>query len=152
MDREALAAEVADLVFEAFDEATAWALGNALVARAKARALPVAIDIRSRDRVLFHASLAGATPANDLWARRKGNVAFHFARASMEVTLHERERGRSMAQHGLSEADYAFSGGAVPVRVRGSGIVAVAVVSGLPEAEDHALVVEAMRAVLAGEA
>jgi uncharacterized protein (UPF0303 family) len=36
------------------------------------------------------------------------------------------------------------------VRVRNVGVVAVVTVSGLPQAEDHALVVEAIEAHLAG--
>ena len=44
-------------------------------------------------------------------------------------------------------ASYAVAGGAVPVRVRGVGVVAVATVSGLPSAEDHALVADALRAL-----
>jgi uncharacterized protein (UPF0303 family) len=38
----------------------------------------------------------------------------------------------------------------VPIRVTGVGIVACATVSGLPQAEDHALVVAAMQAILPG--
>jgi len=35
--------------------------------------------------------------------------------------------------------------------VRGTGVVGVALVSGLPQAQDHALIVEALEAYLAGE-
>jgi uncharacterized protein (UPF0303 family) len=49
----------------------------------------------------------------------------------------------------LDAADHADAGGAVPIVVRGVGMVAVATVSGLPQVEDHRLVVQGIRAVLA---
>ena len=50
-----------------------------------------------------------------------------------------------LADQGLDPAVYADHGGAVPIRVQGAGVVAVATVSGLPSREDHALVVQALR-------
>jgi uncharacterized protein (UPF0303 family) len=49
---------------------------------------------------------------------------------------------------GVDPADYAAHGGAFPVRVAHAGVVGVVTVSGLPQAEDHALVVEAIEAFL----
>ena len=48
----------------------------------------------------------------------------------------------------LDPTVYAVSGGCVPIRV-GGAMVGTATVSGLPDHEDHALVIEAMRALLA---
>lgn len=46
---------------------------------------------------------------------------------------------------GEKAGEYAIHGGAVPVRVEGvEGIVAVVVVSGLTQAEDHQVVVESL--------
>lgn len=45
----------------------------------------------------------------------------------------------------LDEKEYAPHGGCVPVVVRGVGFVGTVTVSGLPQREDHALVVEALR-------
>ena len=143
-----LEAEYADLQFPRFAEAEAWALGQKLVQLAGAA--PVVINIRSVERVFFHAALPGSAPLNDLWARRKSNTALLFQLPSFLVGQRHRANGRALAGHGLSEADYADHGGAVPIRVAGVGVVACATVSGLPEAEDHALVVAAMRAMLAG--
>ena len=116
MDIATIDKEAAELVFPAFDEDTAWALGSMLVTMARERGHPVVIDIRTPNRTLFHVALPGATPGNDLWARRKSNVALQFGRASMAVTLRERDKGRTVEAHGLTSSDYAFSGGAVPER------------------------------------
>ena len=68
---EALAAEEAELQFEAFDSETAWALGVALVEAARAGELPVTIDIRRNGQQLFHAAMPGTAPDNDAWLLRK---------------------------------------------------------------------------------
>ena len=108
------------------------------------------INIRTADRVLFHAALPGSTPLNDLWARRKSNTALMFQLPSLLVAARNKARDEPLERHGLSSADYADSGGAVPIRVRGAGMVAVATVSGLPQVEDHKLVVRGIRALAAG--
>jgi uncharacterized protein (UPF0303 family) len=143
-----LEAEYAELHFPRFAEAEAWALGQKLVELA--RAAPVVINIRSADRVFFHAALPGSAPLNDLWARRKSNTALLFQLPSFLVGARNRENGHTLARNGLAEADYADHGGALPIRVMGVGVVACATVSGLPQAEDHALVVAAIQAILAG--
>ena len=142
-----LEAEYAQLKFPRFAEAEALALGLKLVEMAGIA--PVVINIRSADRVYFHAALPGSAPLNDLWARRKSNTALLFQLPSFLVGQRHKAHGGSLAGNGLADADYADHGGAVPVQVLGIGVVACITVSGLPQAEDHALVVAAMRAFLA---
>ncbi|HEY6919126.1 MAG TPA: heme-binding protein [Tabrizicola sp.] len=148
MEIKELEAEFAALELEGFDEAAAWRLGVILVELGQG--LPVVIDIRTADRVLFHAALPGSAPLNDLWARRKSNTALMFQLPSMLVAARNVAKGEPLDKHGLSGADFADSGGAVPIRVRGVGVVAVATVSGLPQVEDHRLVVKALRRLAAG--
>jgi uncharacterized protein (UPF0303 family) len=148
MDARELEVEFAELELDSFDEAAAWRLGGILVEMA-AR-LPVVIDIRTADRTLFHVALPGSAPLNGLWARRKSNTALMFRLPSLLVGQRHREKDETLARHGLSAADYADNGGAVPIRVRGTGMVAVATVSGLPQLEDHRLVVRGIRALAAG--
>jgi uncharacterized protein (UPF0303 family) len=148
MEIPALEAEADRLVFDRFDETTALALGERLVALAREGGLPVVIDIRTADRTLFHAALPGSAPNNDLWARRKSAAALHFQAASLLIGRRMAAKGETLAKHGLSEAEHAIHGGAVPIRVAGVGIVAVATVSGLPQVEDHALVVRAIAGLL----
>jgi len=152
MDLADLQEEAARLIFARFDEDTALELGIALVELAWADALPVVIDIRTPNRTLFHAALPGSSPDNDDWARRKSATALHFQKASLQVGTELRGKGRSLEYQGLPASGYADHGGAVPVRVAGVGVVAVATVSGLPQVEDHALVVRAMDQILAAQA
>jgi uncharacterized protein (UPF0303 family) len=140
-----LVAEAAVLALRQFDEDAALRLGFILVDLAKG--LPVVIDIRTADRTLFHASLPGSAPLNNLWARRKSNTALTFLEASLLVGLRNRDKSETLAKHGLDPADHADHGGAVPIRVAGVGVVAVATVSGLPQIEDHRLVVRGLTAL-----
>lgn len=147
-DIPSLQAEAAALMLPAFTEDTALNLGLALVTLARADNLPIVIDIRTADRTLFHAALPGATPLNDLWARRKSATALLFQEASLLVGLRLKAKGETLALHGLDPADYADHGGAVPIRVAKAGVVAVATVSGLPSRDDHALVIRALRSLI----
>ena len=47
MDLEILQRQEAILVFDRFDEETAWEIGSALVAVARAQRAPVVVDIRT---------------------------------------------------------------------------------------------------------
>jgi uncharacterized protein (UPF0303 family) len=150
MDIAELEAEAATLIFSRFDEEMALRLGQILVDKGLSANLPVVIDIRTANRTLFHASLPGSAPPNDLWARRKSATALWFQEASLLVGTRNREKGETLEKHGLSTADHADHGGAVPIRVAGVGVVAVATVSGLPQLEDHKLVVQGIKALMAG--
>lgn len=144
-----LTEEARRLIFPRFAEDTALALGLKLVELARAGDLPVVIDIRTADRCLFHAALPGSAPLNDLWAARKSATALMFHEASLLVGTRHRDKGETLAKHGLPSEGYADHGGAVPIRVAGTGVVACVTVSGLPQVEDHRLAVRAIEALLA---
>ena len=135
------------LVFDRFDNVDAWRLGSALVELATRRGLPVAVDIRRGTQQLFHAALPGSTADNDAWIVRKVRVVERFGASSFLVGRRLAARGGELGPaQGVDPAEYAAHGGAFPIRIRDVGVVGVVTVSGLPQAEDHALVVEALRA------
>jgi uncharacterized protein (UPF0303 family) len=138
-----------DLTFVRFDNADAWALGCLLVDLATGRQLPIAVDIRRGTQQLFHAGLPGSTADNDAWILRKIRVVERYGASSYLVGRRLAAKGQELdAGMGVDPADYAAHGGAFPVRVPHVGVVGVVTVSGLPQAEDHALVVEAIEAYL----
>lgn len=129
-------------MFASFDEEVAYAIGKALRAAAVLKRAPVAIDIRSSARRLFYTTLPGASPDNEDWARRKGNVALRCNASSYLVQLRLEAEGRMPWPDGALETQtYAVHGGGFPVRVNGTGVVASIAVSGLPSHEDHGLIV-----------
>jgi len=140
------------LGFPRFDNADAWALGCRLVDLATARELPIAVDIRRGPQQLFHAALPGSTADNDAWIARKVRVVERYGASSYLVGRRLAAKGQELdAGLGVDPVEYAAHGGAFPVRVPQVGVIGVVTVSGLPQAEDHALVVEAVQAHLAGD-
>lgn len=139
------------LEFTRFDQATAWELGTRLRATAEARGVAVAIEIRLLRETVFFYSMPGTTPANADWARRKRNTVELLQRSSYAVGRGLAKEGKTLEQKmGLAHRDYATHGGSFPIRVDGVGCVGTVTVSGLPEREDHKLVV-AVIAVLCGK-
>ena len=144
-----LAEQERDLVWSSFDEDRAWRLGVRLVEAARSRSAPVAVDIRRGDHHLFHAALPGSAPDNDAWLLRKARVVARFQHSSLYVGQLCRDAGRTIEEMFLLPPfEFAAHGGAFPITVRGVGVVGSVAVSGLPQLEDHALVVETLRAEL----
>src|ERR1700712_37426 len=144
-----LTAEEAELQFASFTNDDAWALGTALVAAARDQQAAVPIDARRNGHQLFHAALPGATPDNDGWIERKARVVDRFGHSSLYVRQSSIERGTTFeVEFGLDPGRYAAHGGGFPILVRDVGPVGVVVVSGLPQLEDHRMVVTAIRAQL----
>lgn len=141
-----LLAEEQELQFSSFTNDDAWALGCALVDAARRQQAPVAIDVSRNGQQLFHAALPGATADNDDWIRRKVRVVRRCGHSSLAVGQLWRERGTTFeAVLQLDAQRYSASGGAFPVIVRSVGPVGAVAVSGLPQLEDHRLVVSAIR-------
>lgn len=147
----ALEAQEQRLVFTRFDNTDAWRLGSAMVAAATERSLPITIDIRRHGQQLFHAALPGTTADNDAWIERKVNVVNRFGAASYLVGRRLAARGAVLDEaSGVEPRLFAAHGGAFPVNVRDVGVVGTVTVSGLPQADDHAFVVEVVEAFLGG--
>jgi uncharacterized protein (UPF0303 family) len=135
-----------ELQFAKFDEETAWSLGSRLRTMATARKAVAVIDVRRFGQPLFYSALAGTSPDNVEWVRRKGNLVARFHRSSYGVGL---EMGASLYEkYALLPADYAAHGGSFPIRIQGAGVIGSITVSGLPQRADHELVVEALCAEL----
>jgi uncharacterized protein (UPF0303 family) len=131
-----------------FDFEDAWRLGTLLRDLALARKHALVIDIRRFGQPvqpLFYVALGGTTPDNSRWVQRKSNVVARFHRSSYQVGLYLAQSNISFKEkYALDEADYATHGGSFPLHVTGTGVIGAVTVSGLPQREDHNLVVEAL--------
>jgi uncharacterized protein (UPF0303 family) len=145
----ALLAEEEELQFDRFDNDAAWELGGRLVAAARAGGHGVTVDIRCGDQQLFHAALPGTSADNDAWIERKNRVVRRFGHSSFYIgRLHERA-GTSFADRELVDPEqFAAHGGAFPLIVRDVGVIGTITVSGLPQEDDHRLVVAVLREFL----
>ncbi|MEV5015280.1 heme-degrading domain-containing protein [Streptomyces sp. NPDC053780] len=137
------------LVFRRFTHDDAWALGSLLVELARERQAPVAVDIHRAGQQLFHAALPGSTPDNDAWIARKRRVVERYGSASYLVGSRFRAKGTTFEESSRLDPDrYAAHGGSFPVTVADVGVVGSVTVSGLPQVDDHRLVVEALERFL----
>ena len=137
------------LRFVTFDADSAWALGTLLRAAAVGRKSGCSVEVELAGHLLFACVTPGATPGQANWIRRKRNTVHHFARSTYAVGRKlERDGGTLMSRHALSEADYAAHGGGFPLWLAGTGPVGSIVFSGLPQRDDHNIVVEAMAGFL----
>jgi uncharacterized protein (UPF0303 family) len=144
-----LAEEADELQLDRFDYDFAWALGLGMrVAAARAQA-PVAITVTHGSAVVFSVLMPGATLDNLDWAARKSAVANRFHRSSLAIRLGAEAAGYDFnSRFRLPEADFVASGGGVPLMLKGGTLIGTAAVSGLPDAEDHEMVVTALRELL----
>jgi len=144
--------EEMELQFSEFNEETAWQIGIQMVEHGIKARLPIAIDITMGTRQLFHASLKGASADNDEWVKRKVRLVYRFGHSSFYMGQLLKSKGKSIEQAFLlSESEYAAHGGCFPVIVKGTGMIGTITVSGLPQEDDHKLVVESIREFLAKE-
>lgn len=144
-DLQRLALQEQRLQLERFDETTAWELGALIKRICEARQVGVAIEVRRAKETLFFYAMPGVVPHNTEWVRRKRNVVELLHRSSYAVGLSNQKDNTSLPQKcGVSLSDYAEHGGSFPIRVKGVGCVGAVTVSGVPQREDHAIVVEAL--------
>ncbi|WP_030691548.1 heme-degrading domain-containing protein [Streptomyces globisporus] len=148
-----LEAQEARLTLPRFTYEDAWTLGTLLVGLCRERKAPVAIDVRRGAQQLFHCALPGSSADNDAWIDRKRRVVERYGESSFLVGARFRAKGTTFEASSRLDPDrYAAHGGSFPIAVEGAGVIGSVTVSGLPQAEDHALVVEALERLLASYA
>jgi uncharacterized protein (UPF0303 family) len=144
--------EEQELQFVSFNESTAWQVGCQLVEWAQKEKLPITIDITRGSHQLFHASLPGTSADNDEWIKRKVRLVYRFGHSSFYMGQLLKSKGKSLEEaYLIPDSDYAPHGGCFPVLVKDTGIVGTITVSGLPQEDDHKLVVRAIRDYMAQE-
>jgi uncharacterized protein (UPF0303 family) len=131
-----------------FTEATAWELGTHIKVLCEARKVAVTIEVRRGKETLYFYAMQGTTPNNADWVRRKRNVVELIHKSSYAAGLTNQRDNTSIEQRmGVPTRDYSTHGGSFPIRVKGVGCIGVVTVSGVPQREDHGIVVEALAAL-----
>jgi uncharacterized protein (UPF0303 family) len=148
-DLEVIAQQEALLRFPSFHSETAWQLGSLLRTMLLERNAGGTVEIELAGQVLFACTTPGATPGQANWVRRKRNTVRAFAKSSYAVGLTlERDGDTLPVRQGLALTDYAIHGGGFPLHVTGMGCIGSIVVSGLPQRDDHEIVVTAIAQML----
>jgi uncharacterized protein (UPF0303 family) len=114
------------------------------------RALPIAIEVRIGNWIIYHASLPGSTVENQNWIDRKARVVMLKKHSTMFERVSAQERGVDWhKENGLLDETHAIHGGGLPLITKSEGFVGVLLISGLPQVEDHLLGVEVLTEFLA---
>jgi uncharacterized protein (UPF0303 family) len=138
------------LQFDSIDNLDAVNIGRIATEIAIDRRLPVAIEVRIGDWVIYHASLPGSTPENDWWMARKARVVLLKHHSTLYERLSAQERGVDWhSENDLLDETHAIHGGGLPLITKDQGFVGVLLISGLPQVDDHLLGVEVLTEYLA---
>jgi uncharacterized protein (UPF0303 family) len=134
------------LQFTSFDNDAALTIGNKIVEMAKADKVAVTVDVSVNRNPLFFHAMAGTSPNNADWIRRKSNLVNRTGHASFFTHTQAVERGQDFNNLPTFDSkDFAAHGGSFPIVVKGTGQVGTITVSGLAGVDDHALVVRALK-------
>ncbi|KLP16306.1 DUF967 domain protein [Fusarium fujikuroi] len=155
-DLEELKADCDSFTFTSFTTEDAFVLGNLLYARlypyaVKGEPTVISIALANTSQVVYQTVTGpGTAPDNEQWVRRKRNTVLRFGNSTW--FMHNKFKGDEVAfaaKYGIADSnkgDYAIHGGAIPIRVQGvEGIVAVVVVSGLKQDEDHGVIADVIK-------
>ena len=114
------------------------------------RKLPIAVEVRVGDWIVYHASLPGSTPENDWWIGRKARVVKLKQHSTMYERVLAEEQGIDWhKENNVLDETHAIHGGGLPLITKEDGCVGVLIISGLPQVDDHLLGVEVLTEFLA---
>jgi uncharacterized protein (UPF0303 family) len=111
------------LTVPSLDISGALEIGEIAKSLGQVRNLPIAVEVRLVDWIVYHASLPGSKPENDWWMLRKARVVMLKHHSTMYERVSAEERGIDWHK----ENNF----------------------SGLPQVEDHLLGVEVLTEFLA---
>jgi uncharacterized protein (UPF0303 family) len=113
------------------------------------RKIPVAIQVRIGDWIVFHASFHGSKPENEWGITRKVAVVKLKQHSTMYERVSAEERGVDWhKENNLQDETHAIHGGALPL-ITNDGFKGILIISGLPQVEDHLFAVEVLTEFLA---
>jgi uncharacterized protein (UPF0303 family) len=133
------------LQFPSFSRQDVWSLGSLMASMVLEQKLPLSISIRSiSGLVLFQYFSPGTNLNNESWMARKYNVVRDLEISSLLNFMRLLKEKHVLEDQGLDTKSYAPCGGGFPIKLKDSGLAAVAIVSGLPHLGDHDFLVESI--------
>ena len=138
------------LTLPKLDVADAMEIGEIAKSFGTQKGLPIAVEVRIGDWIIYHASLPGSTSENQWWIDRKARVVMLKHHSTIYERVSAEERGVDWhKENNLLDQTHAIHGGGLPLITKGDGFVGVLLISGLPQVEDHLLGVEVLTEFLA---
>ena len=147
-----LLAEEKSLILNSFDLNHALNLGDIAKNIGHSRKLPIAIEVRIGNWVVYHASLPGSTIDNQNWIDRKARVVLltHHSTLFERVNSEETDIDWYVSKD-LTPETHSIHGGGLPLITENLGFQGALIISGLPHVEDHFFGVEILKNFLAQE-
>ena len=138
------------LTLPALDVAGAVEIGEIAKSFGVMRGLPIAVEVRLGDWIIYHASLPGSTAENQWWIDRKARVVLLKHHSTIYERVSAEERGVDWhKENNLLDETHAIHGGGLPLITKQEGFVGILLISGLPQIQDHLLGVEVLTEFLA---
>ena len=142
--------EESKLVLRILDISAALEIGQMVTSFGIERGLPIAVEVRIGDWIIYHASLLGSTSENQWWIDRKARVVILKKHSTLYERVSAQERGVDWhKENNLPDETHAIHGGGLPLITKDEGFVGVLLISGLPQVEDHLLGVKVLTEFLA---
>ena len=142
--------EESKLVLRILDISAALEIGQMVTSFGIERGLPIAVEVRIGDWIIYHASLPGSTSENQWWIDRKARVVMLKKHSTLYERVSAQERGVDWhKENNLPDETHAIHGGGLPLITKSDGFVGVLLISGLPQVEDHLLGVKVLTEFLA---
>jgi hypothetical protein len=132
------------------DVSGALEIGEIAKSLGQLRNLPIALEVRLLDWMIYHASLPGSKCENQWWIDRKARVVMLKHHSTMHERVSAEERGIDWhKENNIEDETHAIHGGGLPLITKDEGFVGILLISGLPQIEDHLLGVEVLTEFLA---
>ena len=141
--------EEAVLKLTSLTNTDALEIGEIAATLGRQRKLPIAVEVRIGEWIVFHASLEGSKPENDWWITRKSQVVM----MKHHSTIYERVLAEELGidwhkENNVVDETHAIHGGALPL-ITPTGFAGILIISGLPQVDDHLFAVEVLTEFLA---
>ena len=138
------------LLLPSLDNSDCIEIGQIATELGTSQSLPIAIQVRVGDWIIYHAALPGSTPENDWWIGRKARVV----KLKKHSTLYERVLAQEQGidwhkENNLLDETHAIHGGGIALKTKDQGFLGTLLISGLPHVEDHLFGVKVLTEFLA---
>jgi uncharacterized protein (UPF0303 family) len=138
------------LILPSLDLTGALEIGEIAKSLGQIKNLPIAVEVRLLDWIIYHASLPGSKSENQWWIDRKARVVMLKHHSTLYERVSAEERGIDWhKENNLLDETHAIHGGGLPLITKNEGFVGILLISGLPQVEDHLLGVEVLTEFLA---
>ena len=150
LNANALLTQEKRLMLPTFDIFESLQIGEIAKSIGLVRSLPIAVEVRHLDWLIYHASLPGSTKENQHWIDRKARVILLKHHSTLFEKISAEERGVDWhKENKVLDETHAIHGGGLPLVTKDKGFAGALLISGLPQLEDHIFGVEVLTEYLA---